>query len=457
SQVSEFLQNLKIGKSGQTFIMEPDGMLVATSLGEPLFEEKQGKLLRQHAQTSKDPITRAVAQRLLQFQDIPSRLQLQNQTYMIKVTPIKDDWGLDLTLAIVVPEADFLAEINASTRNTLVLCLFLSGVAGCLGIWTSYFISRPLTQLTSAAESIAKGNFDQQMPAMGFIELERLRHAFNSMTVQLKSLFETLEEKVQDRTIQLAHANAEISQLNQQLQHDNLRLSQELDIARQIQAMILPKSVELDAITELDIAAYMQPAERMGGDYFDVIKIDDIITIAIGDVTGHGLESGLLMLMLQTAVLVLHEALIHNPHRFLGILNRSIFRNIQRIRSDKSITFSLLAYKQGTLSLSGQHEELLVIRQQKTIERFDTIDLGFPLGLVPQIDEFIQSLTIDLAPGDAIVVFTDGITEAENDHGEMFGIERAHKMCNRVIAELLQFTNQQTIFDDMTLLIAKRK
>lgn len=140
---------------------------------------------------------------------------------------------------------------------------------------------------------------------------------------------ETLDERnlalgranleIQERTQQLAKANRQITALNRQLQAENLRMSAELDVARQIQQMILPKPEELEAVPQLDIAGFMEPAAEVGGDYYDVLynvlHEEGVVTIGIGDVTGHGLESGILMLMTQTAVRTLQELRESDPVR----------------------------------------------------------------------------------------------------------------------------------------------
>jgi PAS domain S-box-containing protein len=222
----------------------------------------------------------------------------------------------------------------------------------------------------------------------------------------------TLEEQVQERTAQLAEANQEISALNERLKAENLRLSAELEVTRKLQQMILPKQEELESIEGLDIAGFMEPADEVGGDYYDVLQQDGKVKIGIGDVTGHGLESGVLMLMTQTAVRTLQESNQTDPVQFLDILNRTIYRNAQRINPDKSLTLALLDYADGLLSVSGQHEEIIIVRTGGQIELIDTINLGFSIGLDDEIADFIASFQVHLNPGDVVVLYTDGITEA---------------------------------------------
>jgi PAS domain S-box-containing protein len=135
--------------------------------------------------------------------------------------------------------------------------------------------------------------------------------------------------------IALERANKQILALNDLLKLENLRMSSELDVTRKLQQMILPKDKELALIVGLDIAGFMEPADEVGGDYYDVLQQNGRIKIGIGDVTGHGLESGMLMIMVQTAVRTLLQSEENDPVRFLDILNRTIYGNVQRMSSDK--------------------------------------------------------------------------------------------------------------------------
>ncbi|MGK7884798.1 MAG: PP2C family protein-serine/threonine phosphatase [Crocosphaera sp.] len=255
----------------------------------------------------------------------------------------------------------------------------------------------------------------------------------------------------------------------EKLKEENLRLSAEVEITRRLQQMILPKTEELKQIKGLDIAGFMEPATDVGGDYYDVLNQNGRVKIGIGDVTGHGLESGVVMIMVQTAIRTLMTQNEADPLKFLSVINRTIFDNVERINSDKNLTLSLLDYEDNCLRLSGQHESLIVVRKGGEIEIVDTIDLGFPLGLEEDISDFLGETEILLNAGDIVVLYTDGITEAEDPRGEMYGLERlceivsqnweqsAQDIKTAVIDDVKEHIDTQTVYDDITLLVIKQK
>lgn len=293
---------------------------------------------------------------------------------------------------------------------------------------------------------------------------------FRKLLLAQAQIYKTMTEMLDERNLALREANVEIKSLNDRLQAENLRMNAELSVARQMQLMVLPKANELEAIEGLDIAGFMEATSEVGGDYYDVLEQDGIVTIGIGDVVGHGLGSGLLMMMTQTAVRTLKEIGEQDLVNFLGALNRIIYKNVQRMNIDKDMTISILNYFQGQLHIIGQHEEVLIVRSDGTIERIDTMDLGVPIGLTEDITDLLNCETINLNSGDGVVLYSDGITESYNIDKVQYGMNRfcqtvsqnwagnsAENVKASVVRDVWDFIGQQKIFDDITLLVLKQQ
>lgn len=370
-------------------------------------------------------------------------------------------------LAIQLDASEIINNQNQARDTAVISFLITLLIALIVGWWLGQRLTSPIKELVAGAEAIAKGELDREVKVNTQEEVGVLAATFNRMRQQLKESFENLEAKVSERTAQLQHANQEISHLNELLKAENLRMSAELEVSRKLQKMMLPKEEELRQISELDIAGFMEPADEVGGDYYDVVRQNGNIKISIGDVTGHGLESGVLAIMVQTALRTLLTHNETNMVKILNTLNRTIYDNVQRMNSHKNLTFSLLDYGNGILSFSGQHEEIIVVRASGEVERIDTFDLGFPLGLEKNIANFISLAQVPLNLGDVVVLYTDGITEAENIHRQQYGLEnlmqvvKANAMRSSteirqaVIDHLRRHIGEQKVFDDLTLVVFK--
>src|SRR5215831_9523027 len=377
--------------------------------------------------------------------------------------------ALRWAMVVKIDAAEAFAPIVKQRHTVLIVgsITLLCVVLGALLVARS--LSKPILSQTRVVRLLSGGDLQQTVPVVRHDEIGELSQAFNKMAADLQESYATLEQRVEERTTQLAQAHTEISLLNQRLTTDNLRMRAELDFVGQMQQMVLPTPDELAAIDSLDIAAFMAPADEVGGDYYDVLHTDGVVTIGIGDVTGHGLESGMLMVMTQAAVRTLQTTRESDPVRFLDTLNRTLYHNVQRMRSDKNLTLALLTYVQGQVCISGQHEEALIVRRDGVIERIDTLDLGFPLGLEADIAAFVRHTSVVLQPGDGIVLYTDGITEAADMHHRLYGIDRlctvisqhsvgtAQDIQAAVIADVRCHIGAQKVFDDITLVVAKQR
>ena len=210
-QISNFLEQLEIGRSGQIFIMERTGDLVASSTGEPLshidptVERKTWKRL--NALESSDAQVRQTAEHLIeQFGNLRQIQQVERTEFIangtreiVQITPFSDDLGLDWLIVIVVPESDFMAQIHANTRNTLWLCLGALALATASSILTARWITEPLLRLNQVAKEITQKSlrstsFPEEMATSRTREVSELSHSFKQMTQQLQESFTVLQQ-----------------------------------------------------------------------------------------------------------------------------------------------------------------------------------------------------------------------------------------------------------------------
>ena len=240
SQINQFLRSLKIGRSGQTFIIERSGELVANSTPEPPFFGRNNDPKRLSALGSRNPLIRTTAQHLLErfedFNKINSSQQsdfiLKGNRQFVQVTPLSDGRGLDWLIVVVVPEADFMDEINANTRTTILLCLGALVVATVLGVLTSKWIVGPIERLSKAAEAFSQGKWNQQLQINRSLELGILARSFNSMAGQLQESFGTLEYRVATATEELQEALVSLSAIVDNLADGLLVIDQNGKIVR---------------------------------------------------------------------------------------------------------------------------------------------------------------------------------------------------------------------------------
>lgn len=497
-QLAQTVENVKVAQSGFGFLAMSDGNVVAiNSTGEKTLGLRSASdasgtgvtgLERSLKGSSQPAIASLALDRELGIQHLSLQRDGSQVPYIVivKKLPATNLWSSGpvrqeaMSLGVVVPEREIQASLYAAqakiseATNRIVIYQILAILMSLLVvaiavIAASKRITSGISALADAAKRIQAKDYSVRVAITSKDEVGEAGEAFNRMAEQISYHTENLEQLVEERTAQIEDAKEEISTLNAQLQRENRRLGTELAVAERIQLMVLPLHQELEEFQALEIAAYMRPAEEVGGDYYDVLKNGSRLKIGIGDVTGHGLESGVLMLMVQSVARALQEAGNTDAVKFLTDLNSALFKNIVRTKIDKHLTLAFLDYDGKEMILSGQHEEVVVVRANGEIERIDTMDLGIPIGLEADISAFIKTREISFKTGDLILLHTDGVTEAENDAGELFGIERlcrealrlkdqsAEKVVAGIIATLMLFIGSQKIYDDITLLAVRHR
>jgi PAS domain S-box-containing protein len=203
SDINQFLQGLEVGQTGETFILERTGDLIATSTEEPPYRIVEGEAQRLPAREAETPLVKTSAQHLLStfgsFDQIRSRQQttfeLDDQRTLLQVLPYVDPRGLDWLIVVAIPEADFTGPIAESQRSTLVLGLVIMLIAIAVGLVTARWLVRPIAGLAAAATAIADGEWDDSVPIERDDELGLLAQAFNRMASQLRRSLATISAR----------------------------------------------------------------------------------------------------------------------------------------------------------------------------------------------------------------------------------------------------------------------
>jgi sigma-B regulation protein RsbU (phosphoserine phosphatase) len=496
-QIAQLVESVKLAGTGFAFLAQSDGNVLAVT---PAGEAKLGLTTRTGSINGYQGLNRylnssqydSVASLALPTGSAPVSTEITingqvNEVMLLRLSPLNfiadPTKGIKTSawvMGFIAPKEELLTALRqtqATVQENTNRILFFSALAGFLTLavvvallyWFSGRLTGSLANLTGAARQVQAQSYDLKLDIKSKDEFSQLGRAFEQMALEIKQYTTNLEALVSRRTQELEKANQEISFLNKQLSEENLRMRADLEVTRRIQQMILPRDQELKKVSDLDIATYMEPADEVSGDYYDVFQENGLVKIGIGDVTGHGLESGILMVMVQTVIRTLLASRQIAPGDYLSITNSVVFNNMRRINSEKNLSLLLIDYQDNNLYLRGQHEEVVVVRHDGRLELINTLDLGFIIGLEPNIDEFLSQTSVRLDGGDMVLLYTDGVTEAENAEGRQYGLERlcqvvlanhllsAAQVKDRVIADLHAFIGDGEVLDDITILIFKQK
>ncbi|MEI9942076.1 MAG: SpoIIE family protein phosphatase [Pseudomonadota bacterium] len=256
-----------------------------------------------------------------------------------------------------------------------------------------------------------------------FFEGRQLGYAALELGPKRRVVYELLRELISAalRGAELVRRVAEEASNREKAEKE--RLEQELAIATRIQTSILPRDLQVE---NLEIAAAMVPATEVGGDYYDVLPGKGGCWLGIGDVAGHGLRPGLVMMMLQSIVAALgRENFAAAPREMVNIVNAVLYDNVRnRLGQDEHATLTLLHYfANGELVFAGAHEDLVILRAATgRCDRIETV--GTWVGATQDIADATEDQHARLEDGDVLLLFTDGVIEAANAAGEHYGIDR---------------------------------
>ncbi len=375
-----------------------------------------------------------------QFERDPLFLMTRSSAVLRTIFGQQVEWHEDLSVAFTI----------ALLFSLLAGFLFVLELASLLfGVRLTRSITRAVHNLYQGTLRVREGDFSHRIEVRGKDQLAELSDSFNRMTENLERLVEVAKEKE--------------------------RLQSEIEIAREVQNQLFPKALPVSKT--LRLAAACRPARLVSGDYYDYLNLlDSKIALAIGDVAGKGISAALLMATVQSTMRTQLRAgepaatagngaisVTLSTAALVSRLNQQLFAFTP---PEKFATFYFALYDDATGLLTytnAGHPPPILLRKGQP-SRLEVT--GMVVGAFSSAQ--YEESTVALKPGDLLVCFTDGVTEPENEFGEMFGEERLTEIVvknygrdsEEIIAAVTEsvghWTGSPELQDDMTLLLARR-
>jgi serine phosphatase RsbU (regulator of sigma subunit) len=383
---------------------------------------------------------------------LPTRLEKESHGFLIsdlRGQPNHIAWDTigetGWKLMVVVPRAQIDAQALTLSRRMSKLAIVM--VAGLILFYTGFLvflwrqaqrmsrrIADPLMRMNEQVQAIGRGQYEQSAIPVGVTEVDKTNQGIVEMG-----------RKLGEKEAELLEAEAE----KRKMTRNQERLTRELEIAANIQQAMLP---QLPQHPEFEFAGTIQPADEVGGDFYDILAKENHLWITIGDVSSHGIGAGLVMMIAQSSIRSIFEI---NP----GLSSEQVWRRTNRLIHSQSgkglgrdhyITGHLLHHRgQGLFDCVGGHCDPIIINPTtKTARSIETP--GPWLGLISELRR-VPITQIQLEKGEILCLYSDGITEARNPADEEYGSDRLTKD----LVELL-CSNQplQTCIDELLKRVA---
>ena len=466
--LNNYILNTQIGKRGYSFLIDNKGNIIVypgMKAGKTKWNQKYltKNLLNSNSaglrNIVKDMIAGHVGVRRFKGDPI-----IKGDDKYVAYAPLTSTkWSLGVVMPareIIAPAVVTENKISSATKETkkhinklikktfsMLGVIFVVVIAGVLFVShiVSRKISRPILTLSEGAKIIGSGNLEHKFNINTGDEIEGLADSFNKMTADLKSYISDLKEVTAQKE----------------------RIESELKIAHQIQESMLPKIFPpFPERKEFDIFAKMTPAKEVGGDLYDFFLIgEDKLCFLVGDVSGKGVPAALFM-AISKALLKTKALGGLSPDKILSEVNELL------VPENESCMFVtvfcvVLDIKTGNMEFSnGGHNPPLVSKGGGDFQYMD-VPKGFVVGPVSG-SNFIKKEMV-LKPNDAVFLYTDGVTEAMNEKGEMFSEERLKSslselknsdtsgIINGVMSDISSFVKGAPQSDDITMMAIRYK
>ncbi|MDM8526307.1 SpoIIE family protein phosphatase, partial [Desulfococcaceae bacterium HSG8] len=364
--------------------------------------------------------------------------------YYVKNKEISKDDEKLCTLGVFISPAFMREKLRTETIRRVIIIIILNILLSLiLFISIRKSVVFPVKGIAESVRIIASGNLDTTVSSQREDEIGQLSSDVEKMRLAIKDLTENLKEQ----------------------EH----LKKEMELARKIQTSLLPTLTE-SLHPDFEIAATMLPAEQVGGDFYDItLDRTGALWFAIGDVSGHGVTPGLIMMMAQTVQATVTTNLECDARGVVVKVNEILYMNVhERLKESHFMTFTALKHLgNGLFQHAGAHLSMIVFRHKTGACELVRTG-GVYLNFKKDISRATKNREFSLDPGDILVLYTDGLTESLDPDGQMLDLggfvkiveNHAHRipeaMKDMIMADVIKWCDNNRA-DDMTLVIVRRK
>lgn len=439
SDISKYLKQLPVGKTGKSFIIERDGNLVANSLDISCMTDD---LKRLRAADASDPWIAQAAQLVTQkFGDNVDLTKqetlfadIAGQPMRLVISPFANRKNLNWLIVTTVPDADFLATIHQTRRHSIAVGAIAVLLMLIVTVFAILWLLRPLLALAAHVKSVGEGDLKRQIQLNDNREMAQLSVAINGMVHDLQ---------------------------------DRMRLRHALDLAMDVQQNLLPDSTP--SVRGVDIAARAKYCDETGGDYYDFLDVAGLnsneLVVALGDVMGHGVAAAMLMATAR-GMLRSHVRVQGSAAELLTHVNDLLVKDTDGMRFMTMLLMVIdTAGRKLRWSSAGHDAPFLYdAAEDRFLELAEAG--GIPLGIAEN-QKYDEATLEDLKPGQVLVVGTDGLWESRNESDEDFGKERLQQTIRRLAGQsaanieagifdaLKAFCGTRNMHDDVTYVVIK--
>ncbi|WP_027185430.1 SpoIIE family protein phosphatase [Desulfovibrio inopinatus] len=431
-----FIKSISIYQSGYAFLLSRNGVFLSHPNDQFIMRESIFSL----AETHSSKVLRDIGKKMVQGETGFVRLPefVMGEPAWLSYAPVSNsDWSMGL----VIPEAEMFQGLEGLSREVAVIGFIGFVLLLIVVIVVSTSITKPLKTLAERTAEIAKGNLDIPVPkASTGDEVGQLARSFEGMRLALREYIANLTETTKAKE----------------------RMESELKIARSIQMSFLPKRFPpFPDIEQFELFATLEPALEVGGDLFDFFLLDDgRLLFLVGDVSGKGVPAALFMAVTKTLIKGIAE-LENSPAEILARVNRELLVDNEALLF-VTMFLGILDYKTGELAYSNAgHNPPVLLRSGHNAEWL-TVPKALFLGVMEE--SVYKNASIKLEKDDKLIVYTDGVNEAENQSGAFYSNPRlldtatnlssegAKGICTHLVATVHEFAGGAPQTDDITVL-----